>query len=157
MIQAALAFGCQVIAYSRSEKTELKNLGVKYLPLHDLLRESDIISLHLPLNTETKGLIDLTSLQMMKPSALLINCARGPIIKTQDLITALKNHIIAGAGLDVFDHEPPLREDDPLFQVSNLLMTPHVAFATHEAFAKRAAIVFENIRNWLNKTPINVV
>ncbi|UYP43836.1 Glyoxylate reductase [Candidatus Lokiarchaeum ossiferum] len=155
--QIATAFGCKVIAYSRTEKADLQQLGVQYVALNEMLQKSDIVSLHLPLNSETKGLLDLHSFQMMKKTALLINCARGPIVNTKDLLRALDLKLIAGAGLDVFDQEPPLDSSSPLFQAENLVVTPHVAFATHEAFENRAQIVFENILQWLNDTPINQV
>lgn len=122
-----------------------------------LLRECDIISLHVPQNSETIGLIGKAELAMMKPTALLINAARGPIVDNDALAEALKQGVIAGAGLDVFDMEPPIPKDYPLLTAPNLVLTPHVAFASQQAFEKRAVIVVENIKKWLAGKPQNVV
>ncbi|MFW2491009.1 NAD(P)-dependent oxidoreductase, partial [Clostridium chromiireducens] len=117
----------------------------------------DIISLHVPLNETTKGLINSEKLLLMKESAILINTARGPVVDSAALAEALNSGKIAGAGVDVFEVEPPIPVDHVLFGAKNLLVTPHVAFATAEAFEKRAVIVFDNIEKWLKGTPQNVM
>lgn len=154
----ALAFGADVLAYSRREKEELKSLGVKYVSLDELLSESDIVSIHTPLTEETKGLIDKEKIALMKPTSILVNTARGPIVDTQALVEALKEGKIAGACLDVFDQEPPLPKDYPILSLPNTLVTPHIGFATEEAMVRRAHITFsENIYNWLKGKHINKV
>ncbi len=150
----AAAFGCRVLAYSRTKK---QVEGVEYVDLDTLLRESDIVSLHVPQNAETIGLIGQAQLAMMKPSAILINTARGPVVDSKALAEALKKGVIAGAGVDVFEVEPPVAADHPLFSAPNLIASPHVAFATAESMAKRAVIVMDNIDCYLNGTPQNVI
>lgn len=150
----ANAFGCEVLAYNRSEK----NIdGVEQVSLEELLRRSDIVSLHVPLTADTKGLMNKERLALMKPTAFLINTARGPVVDSQDLADALKDGVIAGAAVDVFEVEPPVAVEHVLFQAPNLLATPHVAFASAQAFEKRAVIVFENIVKWLDGAPQNVI
>lgn len=151
------AVGCRVVAYSRSQRPEALAMGLEYLPLETLLQESDIVSLHVPATPATKGLINASRLSLMKPSAILINTARGPVVDSQALATALRTGQIAGAGLDVFDTEPPLPADQPLRDCPNTVVTPHVAFATQQSMVKRAIIVFDNVRQWLNGTPINQI
>jgi D-3-phosphoglycerate dehydrogenase len=151
----AKAFGCEVLAYSRTKKDNLKD--VKYVDLETLLKQSDIVSLHVPLNDKTKHLIDGKALSLMKPSAILINTARGPVVDSNALAEALNNDKIAGAGIDVFDIEPPLKSDYVLAHAKNTVVTPHVAFATHEALYTRACIVFDNITKWIEGKPQNLV
>ena len=122
-----------------------------------LLRRSDIVVLHCPLNDSTRGMIDKNMLSLMKPTAYLINLARGPVVVTQDLADALNDGVIAGAAVDVFDKEPPLPADEPLLSARNTLLTPHIAFASHESMTLRAKIVFDNLRAFLNRNPVNVV
>ena len=105
----------------------------------------------------TRGMINAEKLAMMKPTALLINVARGPVVVSADLADALNRGIIAGAGIDVFDKEPPLDESEPLLHAQNCLVTPHVAFATNESMSLRAEIVFDNLDAWLGGTPKNLV
>ena len=150
------AFGARVIAHSRTPKKELEALGVAYLPLDGLLRQSDIVTLHVPAIRETKGLIGGRELALMRPSALLINCARGPVVDTEALGRALRAGRLAGAGLDVFDQEPPLPKDHPLLDAPNLILTPHVAYLTQEAMWRRAKIAFENVAAYLRGAPQNV-
>lgn len=150
----AKAFGCEVYAYSRTEKPEL---GLTYLPLDELMATCDIVSLHVPLSASTKGLIHKDNLALMKPDAYLINTARGPVVDSQALADALKAGLLAGAAVDVFEMEPPIPEDHPLFGAPHLIATPHVAFATKQAFVKRAYIVFENIAAFLDGQPQHVV
>ncbi len=154
VMRIARAFGCQVYAYSRTKK-DIE--GVEFVSLEELLKTCDIVSLHVPLNDSTRGLIGKEQLAMMKNTAVLINTARGPVVDSQALAQALKDGVIAGAAVDVFEMEPPVPADHVLFGVPNLIATPHVAFASHQAFEKRAAIVCENIRRWLDGRPQNVI
>ena len=150
----ANAFGCQVLAYSRTKK-EIP--GITYVDMDTLLSSCDIVSLHTPLNSETKGLIGKEELAKMKPSAILINTSRGPVVDSAALADALNNGRLAGAGIDVFETEPPIVKDHPLLTAKNVIATPHVAFATKEALEKRAIIVFDNVDKWLKGTPQNVM
>ena len=150
----ALAFGCEVYAYSRTVK-ELP--GITYTDLDTLLKTCDIVSLHVPLTQATTHLINEDKLALMQPHALLINTARGPVVDSHALAHALNNHQIAGAGIDVFEIEPPLATDHPLFTTPNTIVTPHIAFATVEALEKRAVIMLDNIKNYLSGTPTNVI
>lgn len=151
------AFGCELIGYNRSEKEEAKELGLSYVDLDTLMAESDIVSLHLPHTKETEGLIDAEKIGLMQESSIFINTARGPIVDNEALATALKEEEIAGAGIDVFDMEPPLPQDYPLLDAPNAILTPHVAFATPESFQRRAKTVFANIEAWLDDEPQNVM
>lgn len=148
----AKAFGCEVYAYSRTVK---EGYGINYCDMDTLLGISDIISLHVPQTEETIGLINEANFEKMKANAILINTARGPVVDSNALANALKNGQIAGAGIDVFEMEPPVPSGHPLFDVPNLIATPHVAFATKESMKKRAVIVFENIDSWLRGKPQN--
>lgn len=150
----ANAFGCKVIAYSRTKK-DLPD--VEFVTMEELLKKSDIVSLHIPQTPETTGLIGKEQLELMKPEAILINTARGPVVDSAALAAALKNGTIAAAGVDVFNCEPPLPAEEPLLAAPNTLLTPHIAFASHQAFEKRADIVAENIKCWLEGKPQNVI
>lgn len=147
------AFGCKVLAYRRNPQED----GLTYCSLEDLLKNSDIVTLHCPANESTKNLINAERLAMMKPTALLINTARGAVVNQEDLRHALDNDIIAGAGLDVFDIEPPLACDHVLLGAKNTIVTPHIAFATKESMIFRKEIVLDNLVQWANGTQINVV
>ena len=144
-----LAFGAKVVAWSRTERPEVMAMGVEYLPLDDLLRHSDIVSLHVPLTDQTRHLIGREQLALMKPSALLVNTARGPVCDIAAVGQALVDGTIAGAAFDVFEQEPPLPVDHLLLSSRRCLVTPHVAFATEESFAARADIVFAHVDAWL--------
>lgn len=150
----ANAFGCKVIAYSRTKK-DLPD--VEFITMEELLKNSDIVSLHVPQTPETTGLIGKEQLELMKPEAILINTSRGPVVDSASLAAALKNGTIAAAGVDVFNCEPPLPAEEPLLAAPNTLLTPHIAFASHQAFEKRADIVAENIKCWLEGNPQNVI
>lgn len=149
-------FGAEVLAHN-SRAIRNKPEYVEETGLDDLLKRSDIVILHCPLNDETKGLINAGRLAMMKPSALLVNAARGPVAVTEDLAEALRSGVIAGACVDVFDKEPPLDADEPLLHAPNTIVTPHTAFMTDESMLLRAEIVFDNLRAWLDGKQINTV
>ncbi len=151
-----LAFGAKVIAYSRTVRPEAEALGIGYRSLEEVMRESDIISLHTPNNASTRGMISREVIALMKPAAVFINCARGPIVDDQALADALNAGRIAGAGVDVFSVEPPLGDDQPLLHAKNCLVTPHVAFLSEEAMIRRARIAFANTLAYLDGKPENV-
>lgn len=149
------AFGCEVIGYNRSAITD-PNFDAQ-LPLEEVLAKSDLISLHLPLTSQTKDLIGKEQFQKMKPSAILINTARGPVVNEEALVEALKEGTIAGAILDVFEKEPPLDPNDPLLTLPNVILTPHIGFDSQESMNRRAEIVFDNLFGWLDQNPKNVI
>lgn len=153
----AAAFGCRVLAYSRTAKQELVDAGVQYVSLDELLAQSDFVSLHVPLTDATRGLINADAIAKMKQGAVLLNTARGPVVDSAALAEALNAGKLAGAGIDVFEGEPPIAENHPLCNAKNTVLTPHVAFASREALEMRADIVFANIEKWLNGAPQNVV
>lgn len=138
----AQAFGCKVIAWNRTPK---QVAGVTFVDKETLLKEADIVALHIALNNETRNFLTAKDFAMMKPSAVIVNAARGPVVNTADLAEALKNGTIAGAALDVYDGEPPLKEDNPILTAPNTMLMPHVGFATREAFEARLNIVINNI------------
>lgn len=150
----ANAFGCKVLAYSRTEK---QVEGVQFVSLDELLSKSDIVSLHVPQTPETVGMINAERLGKMKKSAILINTSRGPIVDSSALAKALNDGALAGAAADVFETEPPIAENHPLLKAKNCIATPHIGFASTEAMYKRADIVCENLRAYLAGSPINLV
>lgn len=150
----ANAFGCKVLAYNRS----IKNIpNVEFCNLDYLLQNSDIITLHVPLNNDTKHLIDKEKFRLVKSSAILINTARGPVVDYNALSASLKDAQIAGAAIDVYEKEPPLDKDHPLFEAPNTILLPHIGYATQEAIRLRGKIVIDNIIGWLNSNPQNVM
>lgn len=150
----AAAFGCQVYAYSRTPK-DLP--GVTFTDLDTLLSTCDIVSLHVPATPQTHHLINAEKLALMKPTALLINTARGPVVDSQALADTLNSGRLAGAGIDVFEMEPPVPADHPLLTAKNVLATPHVAFATAQSMEKRAVLVCDNLKAWLDGKPIHQI
>lgn len=151
-----LAFGAKVIAYNRSQSEEAKALGIEYKSLEEVLSESDIVSLNMPLNDSTRGFISADKIALMKPDAVFINCARGPIVDNEALAKALNEDKLGFACLDVFDMEPPIPEDYPMLHAKNTLLTPHQAFISEESMIRRAKIVFDNVYQYLDGAPVNV-
>lgn len=150
----AQAFGCEVYCYRRNPPLIS---DFHFVDMDTILRECDIISLHMPLTTKTKGMISAEKIALMKKNAILINTARGGVIDTQALATALNEGKIAGAGIDVFDVEPPISQENPLLTAKNIVLTPHIGFDTQEAMQKRAIIALENVAKWLEHQPQNIV
>jgi glycerate dehydrogenase len=150
--QIGRAFGMHILAYRRSG-----GIGLEGTDLDTLFRSSDVISLHCPLTPETKEIINSDRIAQMKPGALLINTARGPLVNEHQLADALNAGRIAGAGLDVLSVEPPT-SSNPLVQAKNCIITPHIAWAAHAARVRLLQIAAENIRayqrgqlqNWVN-------
>jgi len=152
-----LAFGCKVLAFSRTEKAEMVELGVSYATLESVLSQSDIVTLHLPLNEKTTHLMGEKALSLMKENAVLINTARGKIVDNHALARALNDGKLAGAGIDVFDMEPPLPVEEPVHNARNVLLAPHIAYSTQESMLLRAQIVFENLKAWLEDRQENII
>lgn len=150
------AFGANVLAQSRTHHDGVAEY-IEQVSQEELLRRSDIVVLHCPLNDSTRGMINAEKLAMMKPTALLVNVARGPVVVEKDLAAALENGVIAGAAIDVFDKEPPLNTASPILHAPNCLVTPHVAFATQQSMSLRAEIVFDNLAKWMEGHQINVI
>lgn len=157
VVNLGLAYGCNVIAYSRRENPDLLAKGVKYMPLEEVLKASDIVTLHMPLTDQTRGMIGGDQLKLMKPTSFLINTAIGPIVDNDALAKALHDGTIAGAGLDRVDMEPPIPADYPLLDAPNTIIIPHVGFATVEALVRRAEITFNNIVQWEKGEQENIV
>lgn len=147
----AEAFGMRVIYYNR--RTEVS--GYRRVPLETLLQEADFVSLHTPLTTETRHLIGARELSLMKPTAMLINTARGAVIDETALADALRQKRIAGAALDVFENEPHVT--DVLYRLDNVVLTPHVGTGTIDTRIAMAEEALANIRNFFQGTPTNVV
>ena len=142
----AQAFGCKVIAWNRTPK---QMAGVTFVDKETLLREADIVALHIALNNETRNFLTAKDFVLMKPTAVIVNAARGPVMNTVDLAEALKKGVIAGAALDVYDGEPPLSSENPLLTAPNTMLMPHVGFATKEAFELRLTIVVNNVEKFV--------
>lgn len=152
--ERARAFGLRLVYNSRNRKLEAeRRLGADYLPLDQLLRQSDFVSLHVPLTTETRGLIDADALRLMKPTAILINVARGPVVDSGALYHALHEKWIAAAGLDVTDPEP-LPATDPLYQLPNCLIVPHIGSATVNTRRRMAELACDNLLVGLAGEPL---
>lgn len=151
----AQAFGMKVIAYDVNETNEIPE-GYHMLSLDEVFRQADVLSLHCPLTAETEKIVNAESLSLMKPTALLINTSRGPLVDEPSLAEAIDKGIIAGAGLDVLDTEPP-RKDNPLFEAKNCFITPHIAWATRSARQRLMDVTVENVRAFLSGQLINVV
>ena len=150
------AFGMKVIANDTYQENPPAYPDFRFAPLDDLLRESDVVSLHSPLFPETQGMINARSLGLMKPSAFLINTSRGPLVVDQDLADALNAGRLAGAAVDVLSAEPPA-ESNPLLSARNCLVTPHIAWATREARARLMDLAIGNISGWISGNPVNVI
>ncbi len=151
----AHAFGMRVLAMTSKSKENLPDY-VEPLPLDSLLAESDIITLHCPLTDSTRHLIDARSIALMKPTAIVINTGRGPLVNEEDLAEALNKGRIKAAGVDVLSQEPP-KADNPLIHARNCHITPHIAWATFEARTRLMNIAVDNIRQFLQGTTINQV
>ena len=142
------AFGCHVLGFER-HVLRIEGVPIEQVELDELLSRTDIVSLHVPLTTETRGLIGRRQLGRMKPSAILINTARGPLVDQPALIEALDQGRLAGAGIDVFDIEPPLPAQHPIFQAQNTVLLPHIGFETVEAISAKADIALRHLEDFL--------
>ena len=151
----AAALGMRIAVYTSKNQSELPEGYVK-VDLDTLFAESDVVSLHCPLTSETAGLVDARRLGMMKPTAILINTGRGPLVNARDLAEALVEGRIYAAGVDVLDNEPP-HFDNPLLAAPRCYITPHIAWSSAEARERLLGIAVENIKAYLGGNPINIV
>lgn len=155
--QIARAFGCRVIYYSTSGRNT--DSVYESVSLDALLAQADVVSIHAPLNAATENLMNIERFRKMKPNAILINVARGPIVNERDLVTALNEKLIAGAGLDVISAEP-MRAGNPLLEIQDstkLIVTPHIAWATREARCRLMDEVYLNIEAFLRREKRNLI
>jgi len=150
------AFGMRVLAQDKFQGPAPDLADFRWAELDELLAQSDVVSLHCPLFPDTAGLINQETLARMKPSAFLINTSRGGLIVDQDLSDALNRNQIAGAALDVLSVEPP-PADNPLLKAKNILVTPHISWATAEARARLMGIAVDNLKAYLAGKPVNVI
>jgi glycerate dehydrogenase len=152
----AHAMGMKVIAAARTPKAAPGYAPFKWVSIEELFKRSDVVSLHCPLTDDNAGFIDKRLLKMMKPSAFLINTARGAIVNEADLKEGLDNGTIAGAALDVVSEEP-IRSNNPLLKAKNCIITPHIAWATQAARKRLIQITADNIKGFIEGDLINVV
>lgn len=151
------AFGAHVLGYARHENPQATAAGIAFCPrLDTLLEKSDIVTLHLPLNDATRKSFGAAQFARMREGSVFINCARGAIVDNDALAAALESGHLAGAGIDVYDMEPPLPETYALVGARNVVLTPHVGFLTEEAMERRARIEFDNVVAWLDGSSRNV-
>lgn len=150
------AFGARVLGYARHEHPEAAEAGIEQVSLEQLLAESDIVSLHLPNNDATRKSFGAEQFAQMKDGTVFINCARGAIVDNDALAQELNNDKLAGAGIDVFDMEPPIPADYALINAKNCTFTPHVGFLTHEAMQRRAKIEFDNVLAYVEGRAQNI-
>lgn len=152
--EIARVFGMEVVTYTRSP--EKVGDGARAVSLDELLRISDVVTMHCPLNEDTKELINKEALAKMKPTAYFVNTARGGVVCEQDLADALNDGVIAGAGIDTLTFEP-MREDCPLRNAKNATITPHIAWAPKQTRIRLLEVVADNLRLWSEGRPQNVV
>ena len=150
--------GMRVLVWSRNAKTSSLPAGISAADsLEELIRESDFLSLHCPLNDATRGLIDAEKLALMKSTAYLVNISRGGLVVEEDLVAALESGGIAGAGLDVQAAESPWRTDSKLFRMENVILTPHIGWKRVETRQRLLDMTAESVQAFLGGAPINVV
>jgi len=155
--KVAKAFGMEVCAWSENlNLTHANEIGVLPMSKEDLLKNSDIVSIHLVLGDRYKHLITMKEIEMMKKTSFLINTSRGPIIKENDLVQALKDEKISGAGLDVFETEP-LPQDHKLRFLPNALILPHIGYVTAENYSKFYLQMLENLETCINNKPVRII
>ena len=154
VIKVAKALGMNILIHTRTPKAD--GDGIRYVSLDELLANSDYITLHCPLNDQTKHMINKDAIAKMKPSAVIVNTGRGPLINEADLCEALAAKRIAGAGLDVQEVEPPA-EDSPLYTLDNVILTPHMGWKGLETRQRLVGIIRDNVQAFFKGEPINVV
>jgi len=153
----AKAFGMKVLAWSENLTADkCREAGVDYATKDELFRQSDLITIHVVLSGRTRGLVGAAELALMKPTAFLINTSRGPIIDEAALLAALRQHRIAGAGLDVFDVEP-LPLDHPFRKMDNVVITPHLGYVSEQNYRRYFADAVDDIRGFLDGKPVRVL
>ena len=154
VIKVARALGMNILIHTRTPKEDSE--GIRYVSFETLMSESDYISLHCPLNDKTKYMIDKKAISLMKPTAFIINTGRGALINEADLVEALQNKAIGGAGLDVQEVEPPA-EDSPLYTLENVIITPHMGWKGFETRQRLVGIISDDIHGFFEGKPVNVV
>ena len=154
VIKVARALGMNILIHTRTPKEDSE--GIRYVSFETLMSESDYISFHCPLNDKTKYMIDKKAISLMKPTAFIINTGRGALINEADLIEALQNKAIGGAGLDVQEVEPPA-EDSPLYTLENVIITPHMGWKGFETRQRLVGIISDDIHGFFEGKPVNVV
>ena len=154
VIKVAKALGMNILVHTRTPKAD--GDGIRYVSLAELLENSDYITLHCPLNDQTKYIINKEAISKMKTSAVIVNTGRGPLINEADLCEALAAKRIAGAGLDVQEVEPPA-EDSPLYTLDNVIITPHMGWKGLETRQRLVGIIRDNVQAFFKGEPINVV
>ena len=154
VIKVSRALGMNILIHTRTPKEDSE--GIRYVSFETLMSESDYISLHCPLNDKTKYMIDKKAISLMKPTAFIINTGRGALINEADLIEALQNKAIGGAGLDVQEVEPPA-EDSPLYTLENVIITPHMGWKGFETRQRLVGIISDDIHGFFEGKPVNVV
>ena len=152
----ASAFGMNILVYSRTIYPQYEENNLRFVDLNTLLENSDFVSLHCPLTSATQNLISKEQLSRMKPSAMLINSSRGPVVNEQDLKEALENKVISAAALDVLCCEP-MDENCPLYNVPGCVITPHIAWASYETRKRLMDIAIKNLEKFIEGEPQNVV
>ena len=155
VMHVARSLGMKILVCTRTPK-EWDDPGIRSASLEELLGQSDFVTIHCPLTPDTKHLIDREKLKLMKPSAYIINTSRGPIIRETDLVDALRHGTIAGAALDVQDPEPP-EPENPLFDMENVILTPHIGWKCSETRQRLINLVTKNIDSFIQGKPLNVV
>ena len=157
MAEYAKVFGMEVIAWSQNLTDEAAaEVGVRRVEKDELFAKADVVSVHLVLSDRTRGLIGERDLSLMKPSAYLINTSRGPIVEEAALTEALRSRRIAGAGIDVYDAEPP-PPDHPLRSLANVTLSPHLGYVTRETLQAFYSDTVEAVTAWLNGAPIRII
>ena len=155
--KVGLAFGMDVVSWSQNLTQErAEKFGIRAVSKSELIETSDVVSLHLQLSERTRHVIGASELTAMKPSAILINTSRGPLIDQAALVAALQRHVIAGAGLDVYDIEP-LPIDDPLRALANTVLTPHTGYVVSQCYDIFYREIVENIVAWCSGSPLRVL
>ena len=152
----AAAFGMKVLAFTSKPQEALPAYITRAQSLDQVFSESDAVSLHCPLTDGTRGMVDARRLALMKPTAMLINTSRGPLIVEEDLSHALRNGVIAAAAVDVLCQEPPA-PDNPLLALDNCYFTPHIGWTSAEARQRLMDVVVDNVKSFMEGHPINVV
>ncbi|MBS4913002.1 MAG: D-glycerate dehydrogenase [Veillonella sp.] len=142
-IERAKGFNMEILYVDHNDREELNKIGARRVEKEELLQKADFISLHVPLNDGTRHYIGAEELKMMKKTAILVNCSRGPVVDEQALYTALKEKTIGGAGLDVFEKEPEVYK--PLFELKNVIMTPHIGTSTIETRINMGEMCARNV------------
>jgi len=152
----AQALGMRVLANATKPKKELESETLKFVDLDELFAASDVISLHCPLNESTRGIINKNNIAKMKTGVLIVNTSRGPVVVEEDLAEALNSGKVGGAALDVVSVEP-IKADNPLLKAQNCLITPHISWAPMECRQRLMNIAADNLRQYLDGNPVNVV